>query len=61
MKAVDFIKLIEKAGWVFQRQNGSHKIFKHPDKPNNLSVPDHKGKDVNDKLLKRLFKDAGLR
>jgi predicted RNA binding protein YcfA (HicA-like mRNA interferase family) len=61
MKAVDFIKLIEKVGWVFSRQNGSHKVFKHPDKPNNLSVPYHKGKDINAQLLKRLIKDAGLR
>ncbi len=60
MKAVDFIKLIEKVGWEFARQNGSHKVFKHPDKPNNLSIPCHKGKDINSKLLKRLIKDAGL-
>jgi predicted RNA binding protein YcfA (HicA-like mRNA interferase family) len=62
MKPADFIKLIEQVGWVFVRQNGgSHKIFKHPDKPNNLSVPFHKGKDINAKLLRRLLKDAGLR
>lgn len=60
MKAADFIKLIEKVGWEFKRQNGSHRVFKHPDKPNNLSVPVHKGKDINAKLLKRLIKDAGI-
>ena len=47
MKPKTFIKLIEKHGWYFARQRGgSHKIFKHPDKPIHLSVPVHGNRDI---------------
>lgn len=44
MKSKEVIKLIQKDGWVFERQTGSHKIFKHPTKKRIVVIPDH-GKD----------------
>jgi predicted RNA binding protein YcfA (HicA-like mRNA interferase family) len=32
MKAKEVIKLLEKDGWIFDRQSGSHKIFSHSTK-----------------------------
>ncbi|MBA4138930.1 MAG: type II toxin-antitoxin system HicA family toxin [Segetibacter sp.] len=34
-------KLIEKDGWVFKRQKGSHIVFVHPNKTGIVVVPNH--------------------
>ena len=44
MKAKELIKLIQKNSWFFERQSGSHKIFKHPTNKGIVVIPDH-GKD----------------
>nr|WP_089219458.1 type II toxin-antitoxin system HicA family toxin [Sphingomonas laterariae] len=33
MKSREVIKILKKAGWIEQRQSGSHKQFRHPDQP----------------------------
>ena len=60
MKPKTFIKLIEEHGWYFVRQRGSHKIFKHLEKENHLSVPVHGNKDMAEGTWKRLLRDAGI-
>jgi predicted RNA binding protein YcfA (HicA-like mRNA interferase family) len=61
MKAKEAIKLIEKEGWYFVRQAGSHKIFKHPKIAENISIPDHGKDDIKAGLLKSIFKVAGIK
>lgn len=51
-------RAFEKAGWVFDRQRGSHMILTKPGVPYNLSVPDHRELDRG--LLRGLIRDAGL-
>ena len=41
MKTNELIKLIEVAGWVFVRQSGSHRIYKHPNHENLITIPFH--------------------
>jgi predicted RNA binding protein YcfA (HicA-like mRNA interferase family) len=41
MTATELIKRLEANGWIEVRQSGSHRIYKHPVKPDNISVPDH--------------------
>lgn len=60
MKADDLIKLVEAKGWQFVRQKGSHKMFRHPNFPNTVVIPDHGKKDLGTGLLHRIKKDAGL-
>ena len=49
----------ERAGWIFDRQTGSHMILYHPQRPPvTLSVPRHKS--LKPGTLRRLIKDAGL-
>lgn len=61
MKAADVIKLIEKQGWYFDRQRGSHKIFKHNDHPNIITVPEHGKEDLKPGLLNSILKTAGVK
>lgn len=61
MKASDLIKLLEKRGWYFVRQTGSHQIFKHPDFTINISVPVHGKKDIPKGTLNRILKDSGIK
>lgn len=62
MKVKDVIRLLEKDGWHLIRVKGSHHHFKHPEKENLITVPDH---GRNDDLAKgtahKIMKDAGLK
>ena len=61
MTASEVIKLLKGNGWNEVRQSGSHKIFKHPDNPNNVSVPVHSGKDIPKGTLNNILKTAGIK
>jgi predicted RNase H-like HicB family nuclease len=41
MKVREVIKMLEEAGWRLDRQVGSHRQFRHPDKPGTVTVPGH--------------------
>lgn len=45
VKAKDFIKVIQKLGFYFDRQKGSHAIYKSID-GKRVVVPIHSGKDI---------------
>ncbi|MEO8720225.1 MAG: type II toxin-antitoxin system HicA family toxin [Ginsengibacter sp.] len=61
MKAKEVIKLIQKDGWFFERQTGSHKIFKHPTKRGIVVVPEHGKEDIKAGTLNSILKQAGLK
>ena len=46
-------------GWGEVRQKGSHKQFKHPDKPGLVTVPTHGSKDIPAGTLDKIFRQAG--
>jgi len=54
----DMISLLEKNGFIFSRQKGSHKIFCKKGFPP-ISMPCH-GKDLKKGLTARILKDAGI-
>lgn len=60
MKVRDLIRLIEADDWKHVRTTGSHKHFKHPLKPNVVTIPGHPGDDVPKGTLKAILKAAGL-
>ena len=41
MKIKEIVALLEKDGWYFARQKGSHKQYKHPLKPGLVTIPFH--------------------
>ena len=53
-------KILKDDGWVEIKQVGSHHQYKHPKKPGKVTVPEHRGKDINPTTVKSIFKQAGL-
>lgn len=54
----DTRKALEKKGWLFQRQVGSHMIFTKEGSVITLSVPRHR--ELPKGTLRRIIRDAGL-
>ena len=61
MKYSELFKLLKKDGWFEVRQKGSHVIMKHPIKPEQLTVPNHSGKEVKKGLLTAILKQANIK
>jgi predicted RNA binding protein YcfA (HicA-like mRNA interferase family) len=59
MKPRELIRLLNKNGYVFVRQSGSHAIFKKAGSKN-IIVPIH-SKDIPSGTLYSILKDAGLK
>lgn len=53
------IKALEQAGFIFDRQTGSHFILRNPLTRKTTCVPKH-GKDVKRSLMKEILQQAGL-
>lgn len=51
-------RAFEKAGWVFDRQKGSHMILGRPGSIGLLSIPDHRELDTG--LLRGLIRSSGM-
>ena len=60
MKVRDVIHMIETDGWRLVRMRGSHRQFKHPQKPGLVTVAGKPGTDVPAGTLKSIMKQAGL-
>jgi predicted RNA binding protein YcfA (HicA-like mRNA interferase family) len=61
MKVRDVIRRIESDGWALERQRGSHRIYRHPQKPGTVTVAGARGKDVPSGTLGNLLRQAGLK
>lgn len=60
MTSQEVIKLIEENGWQLVATRGSHRQYKHPDKPGRVTVP-HPKKDLPKGTVNSILKQAGLR
>ncbi|MDZ7625252.1 MAG: type II toxin-antitoxin system HicA family toxin [Ignavibacteriaceae bacterium] len=61
MKIKEIIKLIEADGWYLDRQKGSHKQYKHPEKKGIVTISMHKLSDeVAQGTLGSILKQAKL-
>ncbi len=58
----ELTKLMKAAGWQFERNTkGSHKIWIHPDRPGQISIPDHGSKEISPSLVSGIKKQAGIK
>ncbi len=57
----ELTKLMKQVGWRFYRNgNGSHKIWIHPAREDQISVPDHGSKEIKPSLVKGIRKQTGI-
>jgi len=59
LDAKDVVRALERAGFVFQRQKGSHATYRHPETKRTTVVPIHGG-DIKRPLLKMIIQQTGL-
>ena len=60
MKVRDVLKAIKKDGWYLVRTRGSHRQFKHDQKPGLVTVPGKPGDDLAPGTYASIIKQAGL-
>ena len=61
MKVRELIHLLAEDGWRLARTRGSHRQFKHPNKPGTLTVAGKPGVDVPAGTLNAILKQVGLK
>ena len=59
VKAKEFIKVIKKIGFYFDRQKGSHAIYKNVH-GQRVIIPIHSGKDLKQGTLMGMINDIGI-
>lgn len=60
LKPIQMEKILFADGWYFYAQCGSHRQYKHPVKKNKVTIPFHKGKDLNPITEKSIRKQAEI-
>jgi len=53
--------MIESDGWFLAATRGSHRQYKHPDKPGRVTIAGHPGDDLAPGTLNSVLKQAGLK
>ena len=53
--AKQFAKVLQRAGFEFKRQQGSHMFFRHPDGRTTI-IPNHPGERIDRGLLNKIIK-----
>jgi len=61
MKIREIIRVVEKDGWVLNRTRGSHRQYRHPEKPGTVTITGHPGDDIHPKTARSIFRQAGLK
>lgn len=61
MKVRDAIRLIEAHGWYQVATRGSHRQFKHDDKPGRVTIAGKPSDDLAPGTLSSILKQAGLK
>jgi predicted RNA binding protein YcfA (HicA-like mRNA interferase family) len=56
----EIVQALQRAGFVLDRQSGSHKILKDRNRDLTVSVPVHANKPVKRGTLRAIIRDAGL-
>ena len=60
-KVRDAIRIVERDGWrMIRRTGGSHRQFRHPEKPGRVTIAGHPGIDLPTSTWKSILKQAGI-
>lgn len=60
MKVAEVIRLLERDGRELSRTRGSHRQYKHPRRPDKVTVPGKPSSTVHPRTLASIFKQAGM-
>lgn len=60
-KVREAIRIVERDGWRFARQRGSHRIFRHPTKPGIVVIAGTLSEDLPPGTWDNILKQAGLK
>lgn len=61
MKVSEVIRLVESDGWQLVATRGSHRQYKHPQKPGKVTIAGKPSVDVPPGTLNNILKQAGLK
>lgn len=61
MKVRELIRILERDGWKLVVTKGSHRQFKHPEKPGRVTVSGNAGEDMPKGTLASVKRQAGLK
>jgi len=61
MKVREVQKLLENDGWELVRTRGSHRQYKHPEKPGLVTLAGKPSSDVPKGTMNAILKQAGLK
>ena len=56
----EFVRILQKRGWILKRINGSHHIFTKEGYPERIVIPIHGNHPLKIGLLKHQMKIAGM-
>jgi predicted RNA binding protein YcfA (HicA-like mRNA interferase family) len=60
VRAREVIRVAAKLGFVFDRQKGSHAVYRRASDGARVVIPVHPGKDLKPKTLAGILEDLGL-
>lgn len=61
LKVKEVLAMLREDGWFLHNQKGSHRQFKHPEKPGKVTVNGKPSDTLSQELLNSIFKQAGWR
>ena len=60
-KVREVIRIVERDGWYHVGTRGSHRHFRHPEKPGKVTIPGNLGEEVPKGTWRNIQRQAGLR
>ena len=60
-KVRDAVRLVRQGGWSLVRTRGSHRQYRHPEKPGTVTIAGKLGDDLTRGTWASIMKQAGLK
>ena len=60
VRANDVVRVAERLGFVFDRQRGSHAVYRRPRDGARVVIPMHSNRDLKPKTLAGILDDLGI-
>ena len=54
------IRIVERDGWYQVRSSGSHRQYRHPEKPGRVTIAGNPSKELEIKIWHSILEQAGL-